>query len=76
MVPIGLIRKMYGKAVKVEEINKTISENIHKYLYDEKINTGRSFAKTDEIDNIDFDAQDELNSPLISALPCFRTSSE
>lgn len=61
MVPIGLIRKMYGKAVKVEEINKTISENIHKYLYDEKIEIlGDPLPKTDEIDNIDFDAQDEF----------------
>ncbi|HOU03645.1 MAG TPA: trigger factor [Bacteroidales bacterium] len=61
MVPIGLIRKMYGKAVKIEEINKTISENIHKYLYDEKIEIlGDPLPKTDEIDNIDFDAQDEF----------------
>ena len=37
MVPIGLIRKMYGTAVKVDEINKMVSENIHKYLTDEKI---------------------------------------
>ena len=37
MVPIGLIRKMYGTAVKVDEINKIVSENIHKYLTDEKI---------------------------------------
>jgi len=61
MVPIGLIRKMYGKTVKVEEINKTISESIHKYLHDEKLEIlGDPLPKTDEIDNIDFDTQDEF----------------
>ena len=37
MVPIGLIKKMYGNAVKIDEINKAVSENIQKYLTDEKI---------------------------------------
>ena len=37
MVPIGLVRKMYGKAVQIDEINKTVTENIQKYLTDEKI---------------------------------------
>jgi trigger factor len=61
MVPIGLIRKMYGKAVKAEEINKTISESIHKYLHDEKLEIlGDPLPKTDEIDSIDFDSQDEF----------------
>lgn len=61
MVPIGVIRKMYGKAVKVEEINKTISESIHKYLHDEKIDIlGDPMPKTDDIENIDFDLQDDF----------------
>jgi trigger factor len=37
MVPIGLVKKMYGKAVQLDEINKLVSENIQKYLTDEKI---------------------------------------
>ena len=36
MVPIGLVKKMYGKAVQIEEINKIVTENIQKYLSDEK----------------------------------------
>lgn len=61
MVPIGVIRKMYGKAAKVEEINKTISESIHKYLHDEKIDIlGDPMPKTDDIENIDFDLQDDF----------------
>ena len=37
MVPIGLVKKMYGKAAQLDEINKLVSENIQKYLTDEKI---------------------------------------
>ncbi len=62
MVPIGLIRKMYGKAVKIDEINKAVSENIHKYLADEKIDIlGDPLPRTDEQERIDFDNQDEFS---------------
>jgi trigger factor len=62
MVPIGLIRKMYGKAVKVDEINKCVTENIQKYLTDEKIEIlGDPLPKINENDNLDFDVQDEFD---------------
>ena len=49
MVPIGLVKKMYGKAVQLDEINKLVSENIHKYLTDEKIEIlGDPLPKIDE----------------------------
>jgi trigger factor len=61
MVPIDLIRKMYGFAVKVDEINKTVSENIHKYITDEKIEIlGDPLPKTDEQEKIDFEKQDDF----------------
>ena len=37
MVPMGLIKKQYGEAVKAEEINKTIGEELYKYINDNKI---------------------------------------
>jgi len=37
-VPFGMIKKMYGKAVFAEEINKIISESITKYIEENKIN--------------------------------------
>jgi trigger factor len=62
MVPIGVIKKMYGKAVKVDEINKCVTGNIQKYLTDEKIEIlGDPLSKSDEQDNIDFDVQDEFD---------------
>lgn len=36
-VPFGMIKKMYGKAVIAEEINKIISESISKYIEENKI---------------------------------------
>src|SRR4030043_943106 len=49
MVPIGVIRKMYGNAVKIDEINKVVSDNIRKYLTDEKIEIlGDPLPKADE----------------------------
>jgi len=62
MVPIGMIRKMYGFAVKVDEINKAVSENIHKFITDEKIEIlGDPLPKSDEQEKFDFEKQDEFN---------------
>jgi len=61
MVPIGLIRKMYGKAVQIDEINKIVTENIQKYLTDEKLEIlGDPLPKRDEQEKIDFDTQEEF----------------
>ena len=61
MVPIGLVKKMYGKAVKAEEINKVVSENIQKYLSDEKLEIlGDPLPKADEHEKIDFDTQENF----------------
>ena len=36
-VPEGLVRKMYGKAVLVDEINKLVSESLQNYIKDEQL---------------------------------------
>ena len=61
MVPIGIIRKMYGTAVKVDEINKIVSENVHKYLTDEKIEIlGDPLPITEPNEKIDFETGDDF----------------
>ena len=61
MVPIGLIKKMYGKAVQIDEINKLVTENIQKYLSDEKIEIlGDPLPRTDDREKIDFDTQESF----------------
>lgn len=37
-VPAGLVKKMYGKAILAEEVNKMLSQNLTKYIVDEKLN--------------------------------------
>ncbi|MBN2766555.1 MAG: trigger factor [Paludibacteraceae bacterium] len=38
MIPVNLIKKMYGKAVAAEEINKVVSDELFKYIRENKIN--------------------------------------
>lgn len=37
-VPFGMVQKMYGKAVKIDEINKTITEELDKYIKENNLN--------------------------------------
>jgi trigger factor len=61
MVPIGLIKKMYGKAVQLDEINKLVSDNIGKYLKDEKLEIlGDPLPKNDQDNTIDLDKQEDF----------------
>ena len=54
MVPIQLIKKMYGKSVLIEEINKIISEKINSYIKEERIKIiGEPIAKESDIDKAD-----------------------
>ncbi len=36
-VPLGLIKKQYGRAVLVDEVNKLLQDNLNKYLTEEKL---------------------------------------
>ncbi|MBU2995161.1 trigger factor [Cellulophaga baltica] len=55
-VPMGLIKKQYGKAVLVEEVNKLIQDNLNKYLTEEKLDVlGNPLPK--QRDNFDWDAE-------------------
>jgi trigger factor len=61
MVPKGLVKKMYGRAVQIDEINKIVTENIQKYLTDEKIEIlGDPIPKADEQEKIDFETQENF----------------
>jgi len=37
MVPIGLIKRQYGTAVKVEEVNRVLGEKLYEYIRENKI---------------------------------------
>ena len=58
-VPMGMVKKQYGKAVLIEEVNKLLQENLHKFLTEEKLDVlGNPLPKNDT--NIDWDAGDFL----------------
>jgi trigger factor len=62
MVPIGLVKKMYGRAVQIDEINKIVTENIQKYIADEKLEIlGDPLPKIDEQELLDFDTQEDFS---------------
>ena len=53
-VPMGLVKKQYGKAVLAEEVNKLLQESLGKYLNDEKLDVlGNPLPKAQ--DDIDWD---------------------
>ena len=60
-VPMGMVKKMVGPNVIVDEINKILSESIQKYLEEEKLDLlGNPLPKLDEQDKIDWNTQTEF----------------
>ena len=60
-IPASLVKKMYGKAVLGEEINKLISENLYGYIRDNNIRVlGEPLPNETEQKEIDFDTQDSF----------------
>ncbi|MGB5203299.1 MAG: trigger factor [Eudoraea sp.] len=56
-VPMGLIKKQYGKAVLVDEVNKLLQDNLNKYLTEEKLDVlGNPLPKHQ--DNFNWEAED------------------
>ena len=61
MVPVGLVKKMHGKAVLAEEINKLVSENLYNFIRENNIYIlGEPLPNTTEQKPIDFDTQEEF----------------
>lgn len=60
-VPMSLIKKQYGTGVLVDEINKILSESLHKYITEEKLDIlGNPLPKLDEQENIDWKNQTDF----------------
>ncbi|MDR0349261.1 MAG: trigger factor [Tannerella sp.] len=61
MVPMGMIKRMYGKYILAEEVNKVVSANILKYIRENEINVlGEPVPNETEQQPFDFDTQDEF----------------
>ena len=61
MVPMSLVKKMYGKSVLAEEVNKVLSEAVYKYIQDNKVNIlGEPLPNEEKQKEIDFDTMEEF----------------
>jgi len=56
-VPMGMVKKQYGKAVLVDEVNKLLQDALNKYLTEEKLDVlGQPLPKPQ--DAIDWDSEE------------------
>ena len=61
MVPMGMIKKQYGTAVKVDEINKLMGEKLYGYIQENKIQMlGEPLPNEEKQVPQDFEKDDEL----------------
>ena len=61
MVPMSLVKKMYGKSVLAEEVNKLLSDSVYKYIQDNKVSIlGEPLPNEDKQKDIDFDTMEEF----------------
>ena len=61
MVPMSLVKKMYGKSVIADEVNKLLSEKVYAYIKDNNINIlGEPMPNEEKQPDIDFDTMEEF----------------
>lgn len=59
MVPVGLVKKMYGKGILADVLNKKVGENLHKHIEDNKLAIlGDPLPNNELTPTIDMDTQD------------------
>lgn len=72
-VPLGLIKKQYGKSVMVDEVNKLLQDNLNKYLTEEKLDVlGNPLPK--QQDNFDWDNEELAFEFELGLAPNFELS--
>ena len=72
-VPMGLIKKQYGTAVKVEEVNKLLGEKLYEYVRENKIQMlGDPLPNTEKQQPQDFEKEGDLTFAFdIAVAPAF-----
>ncbi len=61
MVPMNLLKKMYGKSILAEEINKMLSDELFNYIRENEINIlGEPLPSEDDQKEIDFATQEDF----------------
>ncbi len=61
-VPAGVIKRMYGKAIKVEEINELLAQSVPSYIQENDLKVvGEPIPDLSEAENIDWENQSEFS---------------
>jgi len=61
MAPMGMIKKMYGKSVLLDEVNKLVSKSLTDHLVEEKLNIlGEPLPSTKVESDLDFENKEDF----------------
>ena len=61
MVPMGMVKKMYGNQALLEEVNRLVSDNLFKYIRENTLNIlGEPLASEAEPSALDFDKDEDF----------------
>lgn len=61
-VPVGMVKKMYGKSILAEEINKIVGENLYSYIQENKLNVlGEPLPNEEKQQAIDFTTEGDYD---------------
>ena len=69
MVPMGMIKKMYGTNAKMEALNTVVSDNLNKHIVDNKLDLiGYPLSDTEMQQPADLEKEDNLDFYFEAAL--------
>ena len=69
MVPMGMIKKMYGTSAKIEVLNNLVSDSLNKHIVDSKLNLiGYPMNDLDNQQPNDLESQDNMDFYFEAAL--------
>ncbi|MDR1090159.1 MAG: trigger factor [Prevotella sp.] len=61
-VPVGMVKKMYGKSILAEEINKIVSESLYDHIRENKLNVlGEPLPNEEKQQPIDFSTEGDYD---------------
>lgn len=61
-VPMGMVKKMYGKSILADEINKLVGETVYKHIQENNLNVlGEPLPNEEKQPEIDFDKDEEFS---------------
>lgn len=67
-VPASLVKKMYGKSVLAEELNRILSDSLYKYIKDNNLEVLGNPLPKEENNNVDIENQNEFEFSFDMAL--------